>query len=154
MIETGTGVKLTMVPYRGTGGLLPDMLGGRLNISQDLPAAYVPHLKSGKVRVIAVLSDKRIPSLPDVPTSAESGFPQLQIGAWYGLFGPKGLPKEIVAKLNRAANEALQDPAAKAKVEELGYEAIGGTPEHLADDIKSDMVKLGEVVRLGKVKME
>lgn len=154
MIETDTGVKLTMVPYRGTGGLLPDMLGGRLNISQDLPAAYVPHLKSGKVRVIAVLGDKRIPSLPDVPTSVESGFPQLQIGAWYGLFGPKGLPKEILMKINSAANEALKDPAAKAKVEELGYETVGGTPERLADDIKRDMVKLGEVVRLGNVKMQ
>lgn len=154
MIETATGVKLTMVPYRGTGGLLPDMLGGRLNISQDLPAAYVPHLKSGKVRVIAVLGTTRIPSLPDVPTSVESGFPKLQIGAWYGLFGPKGLPRDILVKINSAANETLKDPAAKTKVEELGYETVGGTPEKLADDIKRDLVTLGEVVRLGNVKME
>ncbi|WP_395708111.1 Bug family tripartite tricarboxylate transporter substrate binding protein [Reyranella sp.] len=154
MVEVREGVKFNMIPYRGTGGLLPDMLGGRLNISFDLPAAYVSHVNSGKVRIIAVMGDKRIPSFPDAPTSVESGYPQLQLSVWYALFAPKGVPQDIVMKLNAAANEALKEPEIKAKIEQLGYQTAGGTPEQMAENIRKEMSVVGEIVRLGNVKME
>lgn len=154
MVEVREGVKFNMIPYRGTGGLLPDMLGGRLNISFDLPAAYVSHVASGKVRIIAVMGDNRIPSFPDAPTSVESGYPQLQLSVWYALFAPKGVPQDILMKLNAAANEALKEPETKAKIEQLGYQTAGGTPEQMAANIKKEMATVGEIVRLGNVKME
>jgi tripartite-type tricarboxylate transporter receptor subunit TctC len=154
MVEVREGVKFNMIPYRGTGGLLPDMLGGRLNISFDLPAAYVSHVNSGKVRIIAVMGDKRLPSFPDAPTSVESGYPQLQLSVWYALFAPKGVPRDIVLKLNAAANDALKEPEIKARIEQLGYQTGGGTPEQMAENIKKEMAIVGEIVRLANVKME
>lgn len=154
MVEVREGVKFNMIPYRGTGGLLPDMLGGRLNISFDLPAAYVSHINSGKVRIVAVMGDKRIPSFPDASTSVESGYPQLQLSVWYGLFAPKGVPRDILLKLNAAANDALNEPEIKARIEQLGYQTAGGTPEQLAENIRKEMAVVGEIVRLGNVKME
>lgn len=154
MVEVREGVKFNMIPYRGTGGLLPDMLGGRLNISFDLPAAYVSYVNSGKVRIIAVMGDKRLPSFPDAPTSVESGYPQLQLSVWYALFAPKGTPPDILHKINAAANDALKEPEIKARIEQLGYQTGGGTPEQMAENIKKEMAIVGEIVRLGNVKME
>ena len=123
-----------MIPYRGTGGLLPDMLGGRLNISFDLPAAYVSHVNSGKVRIIAVMGDKRIPSFPDAPTSRGERLPAIaaQRGTPVCPRGAAGHP----AKLNAAANEAPKEPEIKVRIEQFGYQTAGGTPEQMVENIK------------------
>lgn len=154
MVEKEIGIKLNMVPYKGTGGLLPDMLGGRLDTSHDFPAAYFSHIADGKVRVLALMSDKRLPTLPNVPTSVELGYPKLQMNAWYGLFITKGATPEVVAKLNAAANEALKDPVAKKKIEDLGYNVTGGTAAGFAEIIKKDNGQIGDIIKAAGIKAE
>ncbi len=100
------------------------------------------------------MGDKRLPSFPDAPTSVESGYPQLQLSVWYALFAPKGTPPDILRKINAAANDALKEPEIKARIEQLGYQTGGGTPEQMAENIKKEMAIVGEIVRLGNVKME
>lgn len=154
LIEQVTDTSLNIVPYKGTGELLPDMLSGSLDSSSDFPAAYVPHAKAGTVKILAMFSDQRVPAFPDVPTSAEGGFPKLVIGGWFGLFGPKGLPRDIVDKLNAAANTELKDPQIRARIESLGYQLIGGTPEQFAKQIDSDFVTIGDLVKLGHIALQ
>jgi tripartite-type tricarboxylate transporter receptor subunit TctC len=154
LVEQVTGTSLNIVPYKGTGELLPDMLGGSLDSSSDFPAAYVPHAKAGTVRILAVISDQRVPAFPDVPTSAEGGYPKLVIGGWFGLFGPKGLPRAIVDKLNAAANTELKDPQVRARIESLGYQVIGGTPEQFVKQVDTDFVTISDLVKLGHITLQ
>ena len=154
LLEQVTGINLNIVPYKGTGELLPDMLSGSLDSSADFPAAYVPHQKAGTVKILAVFSDQRVPAFPDVPTSGEGGYPKLVIGGWFGLFGPKGLPREITGKLNAAANTELKDPQIRARIESLGYQVIGGTPEQFAKQVDDDFSMISNLVKVGHISLQ
>ena len=106
----------------------------------------LPHVKTGKLKLLAVTEARRSPLLPDVPTVAETlqGF---ELGVWYGLFGPAGMSKELVAKLNEATNTALSDPAIRARMDGIGVEIVKATPASFSDTLKKDAERYGKVIR-------
>ena len=119
--NTATGVKFQLVPYRGTGPAMQDLISNQIQVMVDQASNSLPQVQAGKIRGYAVTSAKRAPAMPDLPTAAEAGFP-MEISIWNGLWAPKGTPKEIVDKLNAAAIAAMADPAVRKRMEELGQD--------------------------------
>ena len=131
-----SGIEMNHIPYKGNAPAMTDVMGGQLNMMLDIVSTASAYIQSGKVRAVAVTSPQRNASLPDVPTFAESGIEGLKgfdVGGWYGVYGPKGMPSELVAKLNKAVNAALQQPELKKRYQELGYDEWTGAPKKLAD---------------------
>jgi len=131
-----SGVEMNHVPYKGNAPAMTDVIGGQINMMLDIISTASTYIHSGKVRAIAVTSPQRNPSLPNVPTFAESGIEGLKgfdVGGWYGVYGPKNMPADLTAKLNRATNAALAQPELKAKYKDLGYDEWVGSPEKLAE---------------------
>ncbi|MBX3642735.1 MAG: tripartite tricarboxylate transporter substrate binding protein [Rubrivivax sp.] len=127
-----TGTSGVHVPYKGGGPAMSDLLGGQVDASFQNINAVVPHVASGKLRALAVTSTQRSPLLPNVPTLAESGVKDVDVYSWQAAAAPKGLPADVKAKLHAAMIAALNDPAVKPKLLELGFEIVGDTPEHFA----------------------
>jgi tripartite-type tricarboxylate transporter receptor subunit TctC len=113
----------------------------------DSMVAILPHIKTGKVKPIAVTSAKRSPQLPDVPTFAESGLPAVESYAWYGFFAPTGTPKDIVAKLNSETLKVMKQPGFQKVLADTGSDFVGDTPENFAAFVKAEAVKWGELVK-------
>ncbi len=131
-----SGIEMNHVPYRGNAPAMTDVIGGQLNMMLDIISTASTYIHSGKVRALAVTSPQRNASLPDVPTFAESGIEGLKgfdVGGWYGVYGPKGMAPELVAKLNKAVNAALAQPELKKRYKELGYDEWTGSPQKLAE---------------------
>ena len=131
-----SGIEMNHVPYRGNAPAMTDVIGGQLNMMLDIISTASTYIQSSKVRALAVTSPQRNPSLPDVPTFAESGIEGLKgfdVGGWYGVYGPKGMAPELVTKLNKAVNAALAQPDLKKRYKELGYDEWTGSPQKLAD---------------------
>ena len=122
-----TGVKLTHVPYRGSAPALTDMIAGQVQVLFDNLPSSIEHIRAGKLRALAVTTEKRSDALPDVPTVADT-VPGYEASAWFGMGAPKGTPPEVIAVLNKAINEALADPNIKARLAEMGGMPMGGTP--------------------------
>jgi tripartite-type tricarboxylate transporter receptor subunit TctC len=142
-----TGAQMIHVPYNAPGTATTDLIGGRIQLMFQLIPGIIGQVKSGKVHAIAVMAPQRSPALPDVPTTAELGQPQLLSSTWFALLAPKGTPPEIVARMNAVANEALADPAVKKRLADIGVSTLGGTPQQLAQTIASETEKWGRVVR-------
>ena len=156
-MEQATGTTLTFVPFRGAGPGMQAMLGGQVDLMILQAAAVMPQARAGAIKIIANLSPKRSAVIPDVPTSDESGVPGLYAAGWFGLFGPKGMKKEVVAKLNAAMVEALADPALKARFSDLGLDLAPRelqTPEGLAAFHKAETDKWWPVIRAAGIKVE
>ena len=131
-----SGIELNHVPYKGNAPAMTDVIGGQIQMMLDIISTASVYINSGKVRAIAVTSPQRNPSLPNVPTFAESGIEGLKgfdVGGWYAVYGPKGMAPELQTKLNKAVNAALAQPELKAKYKELGYEEWVGTPQTLSE---------------------
>ena len=131
-----SGIEMNHIPYKGNAPAMTDVIGGQLNMMLDIISTASTYIHSGKVRAIAVTSPQRNASLPDVPTFAESGIEGLKgfdVGGWYGVYGPKGMAPELVAKLNKAVNAALAQPDLKKRYKELGYDEWTGSPQKLAE---------------------
>ncbi|MHA7599902.1 Bug family tripartite tricarboxylate transporter substrate binding protein [Alicycliphilus sp. T452] len=131
-----SGIEMNHIPYKGNAPAMTDVIGGQLNMMLDIISTASNYIHSGKVRAIAVTSPQRNASLPDVPTFAESGIEGLKgfdVGGWYGVYGPKGMSPELVAKLNKAINAALAQPDLKKRYKELGYDEWTGSPQKLAE---------------------
>lgn len=131
-----SGIDMNHIPYKGNAPAMTDVMGGQLNMMLDIISTASNYIHSGKVRAIAVTSPQRNASLPDVPTFAESGIEGLKgfdVGGWYGVYGPKGMAPELVAKLNKAVKAALAQPDLKKRYKELGYDEWTGTPQKLAE---------------------
>jgi len=148
------GIKVTHVPYKGTGPALNDTIAGTTQLIFGSVATALQHVKSGRLRALAVTTPKRIAAAPDVPTVAEAGYPSYEVTNWHGLVGPKGLPKDIVARLNREVNESLKSDDVKKILASDGLEPAGGTPEELGAIIKKEIGRWGEVVRRAGVKAD
>lgn len=136
LFATRSGIEMNHIPYKGNAPAMTDVIGGQLNMMLDIISTASTYIHSGKVRAIAVTSPQRNASLPDVPTFAESGIEGLKgfdVGGWYGVYGPKGMSPELVAKLNKAVNAALQQPELKKRYKELGYDEWTGNPQKLAE---------------------
>jgi tripartite-type tricarboxylate transporter receptor subunit TctC len=140
-----TGTELVHVPYRGAAPALADLLGGQVQVLFDNLPSSIGHIKGGRLRALAVTTAKRSAALPDVPTVAET-VPGFEASVFYGLAVPKGTPRPIIDKLNKAINAALADPAMQAKLSELGGASIAGTPEDFGKIIADETAKWAKVV--------
>lgn len=157
-----TGAELLHVSYKGGNPALNDLLGGRVQMGILVQSTVMPHIKSGKLRPIAVVEGDRAKALPELPTVAQAGvagsIPQLHGYAvpesWLGILGPGGLPKEVVSRFNQAANKAIADPELKARVESLGYELTGSTPEQFQQQIDRTVVLYRRIVTNAGIKPE
>jgi tripartite-type tricarboxylate transporter receptor subunit TctC len=140
-------IDIVHVPYRGAAPAVNDLLGGQVQmVFLDLPV-LLPQVKAGKLRPIAVGAEKRVPTLPDVPTTGEAGMPSLQTENWYGMVAPAGTPKEIIATLNKAAVAALKDPEVVSKLSSQGAILVGDTPDEFRAFIASETAKWAKVIK-------
>ena len=152
-----TGTRFQFVPYRGTGPALQDLVAGQIDFIVDQASNSLQHVRDGKIRAYAVTAGARLPSAPDIPTVAEAGLPSLDISVWYGLWAPKGTPKEIIAKLNAAAVQALSEPTVRQRFAELGLDMPPRdrlTPEALAAYQKAEIEKWWPVIKDANIKTE
>ena len=147
LFKSMAGVDIVHVPYKGAGPALIDVMGGHVPIMFDNLPSSTEHIKAGKLRGLAVTTAERAPSMPDLPTIAESGLPGYETYTWNALFAPAGTPPEVIAKLNEAAVAAVKDPAVQAKLADVGASVVGSTPEELGEHVKAEMAKWAPVVK-------
>lgn len=140
-------IKMTHIPYKGGGNALVDLLANQVDLYFAATASALPHVRSGKINAVAVTTPNRIPALPDVPTIAESGFPNYEATLWYGLIGPKGMPVAVVEKLNTVINQILLKPSAREKIQADGAEPAGGTAVEFRESIANEIQIWGKVVK-------
>jgi tripartite-type tricarboxylate transporter receptor subunit TctC len=153
LFKSMTGCDMLHVPYKGAGPALTDLMGGQVDVIFDNLPSSIGHIKGGKLRALAVTSAEREPSLPDVPTVAET-VPGYEATAWFGIGMPKGTPKEIIDKVNAEVNRALADPKMRARLAELGGRPIAGTPEDFGKVIAAETAKWEKVVISSGAKVE
>ena len=154
MFKAQAGVFITHIPYRGTGLVLTDMLSGQIQMLMDNFVTAQPHIKDGKLRVLGVTSLKRLPFAPDVPTLDEQGLKGFDVTNWFGIYGPRGTPADIVASVNTAYNLALQDPEVQKRLQNLGATPMSGTPEYMAKVVAADTTKWRKLIRDRKIVVE
>lgn len=154
LFKSLAGVFMTHIPYRGAGPALNDTVGGQVPIIFDNLPSALPHIKAGRLVPIVVAAPQRLPSLPDVPTFKEVGLEPVNRMAYYGLIGPKGLPKDVVDKLYNATRTALNDPAVKKRIEDTGSLIVANTPEQFAAQIKSEYEVYKDVVTKQKLSLD
>ena len=154
MFKIAAGVDVLHVPYKGTSLLMPDLISGRVTMALDTLPPYIPMLKEGKVRALAITTATRSSLVPDLPTIAESGYPGFESVAVYGFFAPTGTPTAIIKKLNADINAVLLDPELKDKLLKVGIEVEGSTPEALAAFVDKEIAKWAAVIKAGKIKSE
>jgi tripartite-type tricarboxylate transporter receptor subunit TctC len=152
--ENLTGAKLLHVPYKGSGPLTTDLLGGQVTMSFDTITPVLPHIKAGKLRALAVTTAKRSSALPEVPTLAEAGLQGFNIGTWFGVLAPAGTPKDVVARLSTEMQKIIQSPEFRKRMDEIGAEPIGNTPEQMAQQIREETEKFAKLVKDAKVAIE
>lgn len=152
--KLAAGVFALHIPYKGSGPMLTDLMGGQIGYSFDTMTAATPHVKSGKVRAIAQTRAKRALGHPTVPTMAESGFPGFEATTWYGLVGPGKMPPAIAQRMNEDINKVLLMPDVKEKLDLYGAEDGGGTAQQFADFIRTEQVKWSKVIKEAKVTID
>ena len=153
LFKSMTGCNMLHVPYKGAGPALPALIAGEVHVMFDNLPSSMPHIKSGRLRALGVTSAKRDPTLPDVPTVAET-VPGYEATAWFGIGMPKGSPKEAIDKINATVNAALADPGMLKRYADLGGTPIGGTPEDFGKVIKAETDKWAKVVISSGAKAE
>jgi tripartite-type tricarboxylate transporter receptor subunit TctC len=155
--EAATGLKLQYVPYRGTGPAMNDLVAGQIDLIVDQLSNSINQVRAGTIRGYAVTDTKRAESAPDIPTVDEAGLPGFHMTLWSGLWAPKGTPKDIIAKINAAALDALGDPPTRKQLENLGLQmppADKSTPEALGDWQKAEIAKWWPIIRAANVKVD
>jgi tripartite-type tricarboxylate transporter receptor subunit TctC len=155
--ESVTGIKLQYVPYRGTGPALNDLIAGQIDVIVDQTSNSINQVRAGTIRAYAISDDKRLSSAPEIPTADEAGLKGFRMTLWSGMWVPKGTPKEIVSKLNAAAVDALNDPAVKKQMENLGLEMTPQdqlTPEALGARQKAEIAKWWPIIKAADVKVD
>jgi tripartite-type tricarboxylate transporter receptor subunit TctC len=157
LFEQATGQKVQFIPYRGAGPAMTDLISGQVDLLVVQAAVSLPQVQAGTIKAIANLSPQRSPALPNIPTSDEGGVPGLYMSGWFGFFGPKGMPKDVVARLNGAMVEALADPAVRKRYSELGLDIAAReqqTPEGLAAFLKAEIDKWWPIIRAAGIRAE
>jgi tripartite-type tricarboxylate transporter receptor subunit TctC len=147
MFASMAGIELTHVPYKGAVPATTDLVGGHVQLMFNGLATPLPHVRSGKLRAIAMATASRSDLLPDLPTVAESGLKGYQYEQWAGLFAPTGTPAEIIARINSEATRILRSPEVRTQLSQLGLEARGGPPEDLSRAIRDELPRMGQIVR-------
>ena len=148
------GIKLTHVPYKGASQGATDVIAGAVQLYVSSVPTLIGHIRSGKMRAIAVTSAQRVGDLPQVPTIAESGYKGFEAVTWFGILGPANLPREMVTKLNADINKALKDPELKKKLDAQGADVLGGTPEQFSKLIHDDIGRWGQIVKDSGAKID
>ena len=151
-LESETGIKMLEVPYKGINAEIPDLVAGQVMAAFVVPQVVVAPIKAGKLRALAVLSERRLSGLPDVPTSAEAGVPALEATVWNGIFAPAGTPRPVIDVLHRELVRADNAPEIKAQVEATGSYVAADTPEEFAAFIRAEVAKWGKVGRAAGIK--
>jgi tripartite-type tricarboxylate transporter receptor subunit TctC len=151
LLQQRADVKFGQVQYRGSAPIMTDLLGGHIDVGMDSMAAYVPNVKEGKLRALAIAGGKRWSGLPDVPTASESGLPGFEASVWYVVMAPAGTPREIVAKLNAEVNAYLKTPQAIEMFDKLGIQLEGGTDAAAAAFIAAEIAKWEPIVKAAKI---
>ena len=154
LFKTMANIDIAHIPYKGAGPMLIDLIGGQIQMGFDNMPSSIGHIRSGKLRAIAVTTTKRWPGAPDVPTMAESGLPGYEVSAWFGLLAPAGTPKPVVDLLYKNISDILKQPDMVKQLFELGAEPGGNTPEAFARYIAADVEKWTRVVAATGVKVE
>ena len=150
---SATKTDMMHVPYKGTAPAEADLMAGHISVMFDTATA-IPFINGGKLKPLGVMSKKRNPALPNVPTLDEAGIPDLYASSWYGLMGPAGMPPSIVNKLNAELNEALRSPEVQKRMSDLGAEIGGGTPAEFANFIQSEIARYADIVKRSGAKFE
>ena len=153
LFKSMTGCQMLHVPYKGAGPALTDLIGGQVHVIFDNLPSSAGHIKSGRIRALAMTSSQREPSMPDVPTVTET-VPGYEATAWFGIGMPKGTPREIIEKVNAEVNRALADPKMRERLAELGGRPIAGTPEDFGKVIVAETEKWAKVVNESGAKVE
>jgi tripartite-type tricarboxylate transporter receptor subunit TctC len=154
LLRVTTGAEMLHIPYKSAGVAYPDMFAGSVSMVFDTLPSAIQHIRSGKARPLAVLSDKRASVLPEVPTFTEAGFPEATLRFWFGLHGPAGMPADIVKKLNDTLNSALAANDLKERFATLGAEPYPTTPQALTELVRGDMEKMARTVQAAGIKKE
>ncbi len=144
-------IKFAKAQYRGSSAILADLIGGHIDIGMDSPAAYVPLIREGKIKALAIASSRRWSRLPDVPTVAESGLPGFEASVWYALLVPASVPPEIVAKFNAATNAWLKESKTQEFLANLGAEPAGGSPSDLKAFTQAEIQKWGPIIKAADI---
>ena len=154
LLKERSSFPLFGVPYKGSGNAMTDVLGGQLPVVVDTPTALRSHIASGKVRAIAVTSERASNLAPGVKTVSEQGYPGYEVVAWNALYAPRGTPAQVIATINAAMNKALARPETRQRLLELGFEPAGGAPGDLANFAKSERTKWGPVIKSAGLKAD
>jgi tripartite-type tricarboxylate transporter receptor subunit TctC len=149
-----TGTEINHIPYKGSGPLASDLIGGQITMSFDTITPVLPHIKAGKLRPLAVTTAKRSAALPDVPTLEEAGLKGFNIGTWFGVLAPAATPKDIVARLNTEMVKVIQSPEFRKRMDEIGAEPIGNSADQMALQIKGETEKFAKLVKDANVTIE
>jgi tripartite-type tricarboxylate transporter receptor subunit TctC len=154
LVKLEAGIDLVHVPYKGMGGVLNDLVGGQIQAGIVALQSAAPHVHSGRLRMLAVMSAERSGAFPDVPTLREQGLPELEVETWYGVFAPAGTPAAVVAKLNADIDALLQDAQMKEFLAKQGMSAAGGPPERLGGLVQRELARWTRVVKAAGIKAD
>ncbi|MEX8193910.1 Bug family tripartite tricarboxylate transporter substrate binding protein [Comamonas guangdongensis] len=148
------GLNIMHVPYKGSGPAITDLLGGQVDLMFDSITSARPHIQSGKLRALAVTTAKRSSALPEVPTIAEAGVPGYEVSPWFAVFAPAGTPPDVLARLNKVLNEAMKQPEISKKLESVGAEPIGSTPQELAAHLSKEIDRWGKLIKERNIRLD
>jgi tripartite-type tricarboxylate transporter receptor subunit TctC len=154
LFRTGAGIELTHVPYKGVAPAFTELLGGQIDMMFPGITPAMPHIKTGRVKTLAVTSSKRSPALPDVPTLAEAAIPKFESVGWYGVLVPAGTPKDIVSRLNAELARVLALPDVNERLVSQGGEPTSSTPDQLAALLRSELRKWTTVIKTANIRVE
>lgn len=154
MFNLQAGVKMVHVPYKGAGPAVIDLVGGHVQLSFDVIPVVIGHIKAGKLRAIAVTSEKRTPLMPEVPTVNESGLKGFELSTWWGLVAPARVHKEIIARLHAETVKALEQPEVRSRIAANGADPVGNSPEEFGAFIASERAKYARIIKEANVKLE
>ena len=148
-----SGVRITHVPYKGSGPAMQDVMGGQVDLLFDQFPSSKPHVDSGKLKGIGAMSPHKIPGYPNIMTMEEAGMKGFTDEAWYGLLAPKGTPAEVMARLTGAASKALADPALRKRIEEVGARPVGNSPQEFAAQVRGEIDRMKKVVKSRNIQL-
>ncbi|MGE5526467.1 MAG: tripartite tricarboxylate transporter substrate binding protein [Rhodospirillaceae bacterium] len=154
LFKSMTGTQMTHVPYKGSAGVMADVMSGQIALTMDNIPPYLPQVKAGKLRALAVSPAKRTPAAPDLPTVAEAGVPGYDSGAWFGLVVPTGTPRAVIEKLAAETQRILKLPDVRERISALGAEIVGSAPDEFNAFMKSELAKWAKVIQEANVELQ
>ena len=154
LFKQTTETNMVHIPYKGTAPVLQGLLAGDIQVMVDVPSSLMPHVRAGKIRALGMFSGKRVPGATEVPTLEEAGGPGIESSTWVMFLAPAGTPREIVQRLSAETAKVLQNPELKSKIEAIGIEVVGNTPEQAAKFLDDEIARWGRVITVAGVKAE